>query len=73
MVKNLPAGDASLTSGWRSLTGEGNDNALQFSCLGNAMYRGAWQATVHRVTRVRHNLVTKPPPVHDNVKLICIH
>ena len=25
------------------------------------MDRGAWQATVHGVTRVRHNLVTKPP------------
>ena len=26
------------------------------------MDRRAWQATVHRVTRVRHNLVAKPPP-----------
>ena len=26
------------------------------------MDRGAWQATVHRVTRVGHNLATKPPP-----------
>ena len=26
------------------------------------MGRGAWRATVHRVTRVRHNLATKPPP-----------
>ena len=26
------------------------------------MDRGAWQATVHGVTRVRHDLVTKPPP-----------
>ena len=25
------------------------------------MDRGAWQATVHGVTRVGHNLVTKPP------------
>ena len=24
--------------------------------------RGAWQATVHGVTRVGHDLVTKPPP-----------
>ena len=24
------------------------------------MDRGAWQATVHGVARVRHNLVTKP-------------
>ena len=26
------------------------------------MFRGAWQATVHGVARVGHNLVTKPPP-----------
>ena len=26
------------------------------------MDRGDWQATVHRVTRVGHGLVTKPPP-----------
>ena len=25
------------------------------------MDRGAWQATVHGVARVRHDLVTKPP------------
>ena len=27
----------------------GNGNPLQYSCLGNPMDRGAWQATVHRV------------------------
>ena len=26
------------------------------------MDRGVWQAPVHGVIRVRHNLVTKPPP-----------
>jgi len=26
------------------------------------MDRGAWQATVHGVARVRHDLATKPPP-----------
>ena len=25
------------------------------------MDRGAWRATVHRVTRVGHNLATQPP------------
>ena len=29
--------------------GEGNGNSLQYSCLENAMGRGAWQATVHGV------------------------
>ena len=40
----------------------GHGNPLQYSCLENPMYRGAWQATVHEVARVRHNLATKPPP-----------
>ena len=30
--------------------GEGNSNPLQYSYLENPMDRGAWQATVHRVT-----------------------
>ena len=38
------------------------DYSLQHSCLENPMDRGAWQATVHGVTRVGHDLVTKPPP-----------
>ena len=29
---------------------EGNGNPLQYSCLGNSMDRGAWWATVYRVT-----------------------
>ena len=27
------------------------------------MDRGAWQATVHGVARVGHDLATKPPPL----------
>ena len=27
--------------------GGGNGNPLQFSCLGNPINRGVWQATVH--------------------------
>ena len=30
--------------------GGGNGNPLQYSCLGDPMDRGAWQATVHGVT-----------------------
>ena len=36
--------------------GEGNGNQLQYSCLENPMDIGAWEATVHRVARVEHNL-----------------
>ena len=42
--------------------GEENGNPLQCSCLENPMDRGAWWATVHGVTRVRHDLESKPPP-----------
>ena len=42
--------------------GEGNDNPLQYSCLENPMDRGAWQATVHGVARIRHDLATKSQP-----------
>ena len=36
---------------------------------GNPVDRGAWRATVHRVARVGHDLVTKPPPLQDTVGL----
>jgi len=39
--------------------GEGNNNLLQYSCLENSMDRGAWQAIVHGIARVRHKLATK--------------
>ena len=46
MVKNPPAnaGDAGLIPGSRRSPGEGNGNSLQYSCLGNLLDRGAWQA-----------------------------
>ena len=31
--------------------GGGNGSSLQYSCLGNPMDRGAWQAPVHRVAK----------------------
>ena len=40
--------------------GERNGNPLHYSCLENPMDRGAWQATVHGVLRIRYNLATKP-------------
>ena len=38
-------------SGLGRFPGEGNDNPLQYSCLGNPMVRGAWWAKVHGVTK----------------------
>ena len=54
MVKNPPAnardaGDAGLIPGSGRSPGEGNGNPVQYSCLENAMDRGAWQATIHGV------------------------
>ena len=36
----------------------GNGNPLQYSCVENPMGRGAWQVTVHRVTKSRTRLNT---------------
>ena len=55
------AGDLDSIPGSGRSPGEGNGNPLQYSCLENPMDRGAWRATVCGVTRVIHNLVTKPP------------
>ena len=62
VVKHPPAnaGDAYSILGSGRSPGEGNGNSLQYSCLGNPMDGGAWQATVHGVQRVRHDLATEP-------------
>ena len=38
------AGEAGSIPGLGRSPGEGNGNLLQYSCLGNSMDRGAWQA-----------------------------
>ena len=57
MVKNLLAkagdiGDMGSTPGSGRAPGGRNGNPLQYSCLGNAMDRGIWWATVHVIARV---------------------
>jgi len=53
MVKKQPvnAVDMDWITGLGRSPGGGHGNPLQFSCLGNLMDRGAWQARVHRVTK----------------------
>ena len=53
MVKNLPAIaiDAGSIPGLGRFTGEGNGKPLQYSCLGDPIDKGAWQATVHGVAK----------------------
>ena len=60
VVKHLPASvrDMGSVPGLGRSPGEGHDNPLQYSCLGNPMDRRAWQATVHRVTELDMTEVT---------------
>ena len=50
------AGDPGLISRTGRSPGDGNINPLQYSCLDNLMDRGAWQATVHGVTKSQTRL-----------------
>ena len=56
VVKNPPA-NAGATGDANSIPGLGrsprvrNSNPLQYSCQNDPVYRGAWWATVHRVTK----------------------
>ena len=49
-------GDPGSIPGLGRSPGEGNGNPLQYSCLENPMYGGAWRATVHRVANSRTRL-----------------
>ena len=53
MAKNPPAnaGDLGSIPGSGRSPREGNGNPLLYSCLGNAMDRGAWWATVDGVMK----------------------
>ena len=50
------AGDLGSIPGLGRSPGEGNGNSLQYSCLENPTDRGAWRATVHRVTKSQTRL-----------------
>ena len=45
------AGDLGSIPGLGRFPGEENGNPLQYTCLENALDRGAWQAMVHGVTK----------------------
>ena len=64
-VKNPPASaeDAGSTPG------EGAGNPLRYSCLGNAMDRGAWWATVHKVAKSQTGLKQLSTYTHVLVEL----
>ena len=57
VAKNLPAVQKTWFNPWvRKIPGEGNGNPVQYSCLENAIDRGAWRATVHGVTKSQTQL-----------------
>ena len=49
------AGDPGFIPGWERSPGEGTGNPLQYSCPKNLMDRGAWQATIHGITKSQHD------------------
>ena len=64
MVKNVSANagdarDVGLIPGSGRSTGGGHGDPLQYSCLENPVDRGAWQATVHEITKSRTRLTNE--------------
>ena len=61
VVKDLSANvgdvrDVGSIPGLGRSPGEGHGNPLQYFCLENPLDRGAWRATVHRVTQSQTRL-----------------
>ena len=54
-AKEADAGDVGSIPGLGRSPGEGNGDPPQYSCLENPMDRGAWEAVVHGLQRVRHD------------------
>ena len=49
------AGDVGLITGWGKSPGAEHGNPRQYSCLENSMDRGARQATLYGLQRVRRD------------------
>ena len=60
------ARDLGSVPGWGRSPAGRNGNPLQYPCLGIPMHRGAWRATVHRVTKSRTWQSSK-------IHTLCIH
>ena len=62
------AGDLNSIPGSGRCPGEGNGSPLQYSCLENPMDRGAWRATVYRVTKSRTRLRQRHTHLHKAMR-----
>ena len=72
VVKNPPANvgdrrEVRLIPGLGRYTREGNGNPLQYSCQKNPMDRGAWQATVHSVSKSQMQLKWLSMPTQEEI------
>ena len=72
LVVNPPANagngrDVGSIPGSRRSPGGGHGSPLQYSCLEDPMDRGAWQATVHRVTKSQTQLKQLGTHAHTGV------
>ena len=70
VVRNPPANvgdirDAGSITGLARSPGGGHGNSLQYSCLKNPIDRGAWRATVHRVTHGAGHDWSDLVPMHE--------
>ena len=55
----VDAGNTELVPSLGRSPGGGNGNPLQYPCLENSKDRGAWQATVHGVSKSQTRLNTR--------------
>ena len=75
VVKNPPANAGDMRCGFdprmRRSPGGGHGTPPQCSCLENPIDRGAWRATVHKVTKsaTRLNDLTHNTHIHGEVEL----
>ena len=72
VVKNLPANAedikyVGLIPGLGRSSRGRHGNSLQYSCLENPMDRGAWRATVHRVSKSQTRLKWLSTCVHSEI------
>ena len=66
-------GDPGWIPGSGRPPGGGNGSPLQYCCLENSMNRGAWWATVHRVTKSRTQLKRLSKGLFPTNKSLRIH
>ena len=64
------AGDTDSIPGLGRSPGGGHGNQLQYSCLENPMDRGAWQATVHSISKNQTRLKRLITHAYINIQLI---